>query len=149
MWRSLLVGLLIFTMHDCKPQDIIQEKGTSSGWWFTTVNAPLVLRADPASSRYLVLENLTHNEIVGYTFGCVYMTDAGQRMEDSFVDRKHSIRPLGAIAELKLTYLDFYQNTCHNHLSKLSVVKVLFVDGTQWSLSLGSQADDLDPHQQK
>ncbi|HME58197.1 MAG TPA: hypothetical protein VKF63_07660 [Terracidiphilus sp.] len=103
-------------------------------WWYSAKDSPITIREYTPGGRYLEFLNISGKTIAEYDFGCVNLVNGEPRLENVFKTQKLSLKPLSSVTELKYVYYALYHDNCHNTDSKISVVGVLYENGSRWSV---------------
>jgi hypothetical protein len=111
-------------------------------WWYSVKDSPIEIREYTPGGRYLEFLNISGKAIVEYDFGCVNLVNGELRLENVFKTQKLRLKPLSSASELKSVYYAFYHDSCHHADSRISVVGVLYEDGSRWSVLGGSPVSD-------
>jgi hypothetical protein len=103
-------------------------------WWYSAKDSPIEIREHTPGGRYLDFQNISEKTIVEYDFGCVDLVDGRPRSESAITSRILHLKPLSIASELKTVYYALYHDNCHEADSRISVIRVLYEDGSSWSV---------------
>jgi len=120
----------------------VQAQKPQTQWWQSPPEgSPVQLSLNPGG-RYIDLDNRSQKTITQYTLGCVLFSRRSSVVTKSLGPTKRAIAPREGILELVSWYKRRY-DSCSDARTKLSVVQVVFEDGTKWSLE--ARADITPP----
>ena len=103
-------------------------------WWYSAKDSPIEIREHTPGGRYLDFQNISEKTIVEYDFGCVDLVDGRPRSDSAITSRTVRLKPLSIASELKTVYYALYHDNCHEADSRISVIRVLYEDGSRWSV---------------
>lgn len=114
----------------------------NSIWWYTANASPMEISEYTPGGRYSVFLNVSGKTIVEYDFGCVNIVNDKPQLVNIFKTQKLRLKPLSSASELKSVYYAYYHDSCHNVDSRISIVNVLYEDGSRWSVMDGRPVSD-------